>query len=90
MRKEEIRKKIQEKFRPEFLEIIDKSEAHQGHLGNNGGDGTHLTLKIAASELGNLTRIQAHREINNLLAGDFETGLHALEIVILKSKPAGN
>lgn len=84
MRKEEIRKKLQERFNPDFLEVIDKSEAHQGHLENGGGDGTHLAIKISASELNEVSRVKAHRAINNLLASEFETGLHALEILILK------
>lgn len=84
MRKERIYQKLKERFNPEFMEIIDKSAAHLGHFENSGGDGTHLTLKIKAKELSELNRVQAHRAVNNLLASEFETGLHALEIVILK------
>jgi len=84
MRRERILQKLQTRFNPETLELIDKSELHQSHFKGQKGDETHLALKISASELTKLPLIKAHRLINELLADEFKTGLHAIEIRVLK------
>ena len=84
MRIERIKQKLQQKFQPEILELVDKSALHQGHF-QGGGDETHLALKIAAQEFKKISLVESHRMINQLLADEFEKGLHAIEIRIIKN-----
>ncbi|PCJ26305.1 MAG: BolA family transcriptional regulator [Rickettsiales bacterium] len=73
-------------LRPHILEVIDESTQHQGHSGNPDGAGeSHFSVKIASIELDDLTRIEKHRVINELLSREFASGLHALSIEIIPS-----
>lgn len=59
---------------PDLLEV--NNESHQHHVPKNSE--THFKLVIVAKKFQNLTRIDRHRLVNNLLAQEFESGLHAL------------
>ncbi|GAB4169406.1 MAG: BolA family transcriptional regulator [Rickettsiaceae bacterium] len=85
-RKETIKQKLGV-LNPHFLEVEDNSAHHIGHLGNPSGDGeTHFKIKIASEDLTQLTLIEQHRKINNLLKEEFANGLHAVSITIIKNK----
>jgi BolA family transcriptional regulator, general stress-responsive regulator len=77
-----IRTRVQEKFSPARLEVIDDSAQHKGHAGSRGGAG-HYTLIISADTLKNKSRIDAHREIYALLDDLIPHEIHALVIKIL-------
>lgn len=85
-RKNLIENKLINYFDPEFLEIIDNSYLHQGHLemqnSQNSGE-THFLIKIASKKFINQSKIEIHRQINNLLKEEFTAGLHALEIKVV-------
>ena len=80
--KQRIEESLQQKFRPTFLEVKNNSYLHRGHLGDNGSGETHFAITIQAEELQNLSKVQAHRKINEAVKGEFEKGLHALEIKV--------
>jgi BolA protein len=82
--RQRIEEKLKKNFRIKFLEVKNNSQLHHGHLGSNGSGETHFALIIAAEELEKVSLIQAHRKINSLLKNEFEGGVHALEIKILK------
>lgn len=73
---------LQKNLNIKFLEVKNNSYLHKGHLGDNGSGETHFLVTIAATEFENLSTINAHRKINQLLKSEFEKGLHALEIRI--------
>ena len=77
----EIKKRLA-KLHPTQLEIIDDSDLHRGHFGNNGGG--HYTIKINSSILHDKSRIESHRLIYDLLGDLIPTKIHALQIKILK------
>lgn len=81
-RKDRIIQKLQT-LSPNYLELINNSAAHQGHAGNIGGDDTHFTLKISSTQLDNMSRLERHKIINNLLKEEFDNGLHALSIRVI-------
>jgi BolA protein len=81
--KSTIEKKLRETFSPKILEVINKSHLHRGHLEDESGE-THFEVKIESEELKKTNRIEAHRRINSLLKNEFDRGLHALEIKIIK------
>jgi len=81
---ENIRRKIEKELSPDFLEIKDNSHLHIGHLESGEGKNTHFSITVKSSKLKDLNMIQAHRKINSLLIDEFNKGLHALEIKIIK------
>ena len=67
---------------PSVLKIEDVSWQHAGHAGASPGGQSHFNLEIAALALNGLSRVEAHRKINTVLA-DFLAGpVHALQITI--------
>jgi BolA family transcriptional regulator, general stress-responsive regulator len=72
---------LQERLKPDHLELIDDSQKHIGHRENL--DETHFRLIIKSKILENLSRLEAHRLIHDLLHQEFIDGLHALNIKIL-------
>ncbi len=80
---ESILRKIKEALQPEILRLKNNSSLHSGHLGDDGSGQTHFLLEIKAQKLQGISRVQAHRVINDILKDEFKNGLHALEIKIL-------
>ena len=68
---------------PHFYEIIDESHKHANHYD---GIESHIKIKISAKILQGKSLIANHRIINNLLADEFSSGLHALSIEVIPSK----
>lgn len=72
---------LQAHLKPDYLELIDDSQKHIGHRENL--DETHFRLIIKSKVLENLSRLEAHRLIHDLIHREFIDGLHALNIKIL-------
>ncbi|MGL5446331.1 MAG: BolA family protein [Rhabdaerophilum sp.] len=72
-------------LQPITLEVIDESEQHRGHGGWREGGETHFRVKIRSALFDNLSRIERHRRVNELLMPEFENGLHALAVVARSS-----
>jgi len=81
-----IKERLQSALSPSQLEVIDESDAHVGHAGHQGG-GRHFAINIAATPLQQLSRVEAHRNIYNLLSDLFPDQIHALKIKILTATP---
>ena len=82
--KERIIEKLKKNLQPNFLEVKNNPYLHKGHLGDNGTNETHFAIEIAAEALVGLNKVAAHRMVNQLLKVEFNNGLHALEIKIVK------
>jgi BolA protein len=72
-------------LKPQYIEIIDDTPKHAGHLENSEQLETHLTLIIFAQVLTEMPLVKQHKTINDHLADEFENGLHALSIKVLKT-----
>jgi len=71
-------------LKPHFCKIIDESYKHANHYdGHYGGIESHIKIKISAEILQGKSLVANHRTINNLLADEFQSGLHALSIEVL-------
>ena len=79
-RADRIAAALKEALQPEALTVIDESEHHHGHGGWREGGETHYRIEIVSAAFAGKTRVAAHRMVNDLLKGEFETGLHALAI----------
>ena len=84
LRRERIIDRLEKEFGPEALEVRDISEKHHGHAGWREGGETHFEVDINAAGLRDLGRVEAHRKVNAALADEFASGLHALQIRILR------
>ena len=67
---------------PTLVEVIDESARHAGHAGARQGGETHYNLTIVSRNFYGLSRIARTRIVNDLLAGEFDLGLHALSLVL--------
>lgn len=83
-RENRIKNLINEKLEPEIFEIKNNSHLHSGHLGDDGTNETHYFIKIKSNKFNDISRIESHKLINNILKNEFEKGLHALEIKVIK------
>lgn len=81
--KKRIEEKLRENLRPKFLEVKNNSHLHRGHSGDDGSGETHFAIVIEVEELSRMSRVAAHRKINQLLREEFGNGLHALEVQVL-------
>lgn len=83
-----IETKLTAALKPERLAVINESHLHAGHhhaeSGHHGtfdGTGeTHFRVRIVSEEFAGMSRIDRHRRVNELLAGEIAAGVHALAI----------
>ena len=86
--KDRITAKLSTALSPASLEVIDDSAKHAGHIGHPGSGHpgqmsameTHFTVKVVSAAFDGKTRVARHRLVNELLAGEFADGMHALAI----------
>jgi len=78
--KERITAVLSEALAPERLDVIDESHLHKGHAGHRPEGETHYRVKITAEAFRGKSRLDMHRTINALLAGELAAGVHALAI----------
>ena len=75
-----ITKKLTETFAPESLAVTDESHLHEGHAGHREGGQTHFRVYIVSHVFKGKTRLERHRMINGILAGELAGSVHALAI----------
>jgi BolA protein len=75
-----ITKKLTEAFAPRSLKVLDESRQHEGHAGHRPGGQTHYCVYIVSEAFKGKTRLERHRMINQVLAGELSGGIHALAI----------
>jgi BolA protein len=71
-------------FRPSALFIEDDSARHAGHAGAAPGGETHFTIRMVSEDFVSLSRIARSRAVHTVVGPEFQTGLHAL-VLILRS-----
>ncbi len=75
-----ISRKLAETFTPASLRVLDESNQHAGHAGHSGREETHFRIYIVADAFRGKSRLVRHRLINDLLADELKSGVHALAI----------
>ncbi len=81
-RQSRIAEILQKAFAPERLEVEDDSARHAGHAGARTGGETHFNVRMAAAGFEGLSRVARSRAVNEALAEEFATGLHALSLTL--------
>ena len=77
-----LRERLESRFAPTFLHILDEGHLHAGHAGAADGRG-HFRIKILAPAFRGLTPLARHRLVYAALADLLETDIHALAIEAL-------
>jgi BolA protein len=81
-REARLRERLESRFAPTFLHILDEGHLHAGHAGAADGRG-HFRIKILAPAFRGLTPLARHRLVYAALADLLETDIHALAIEAL-------
>lgn len=80
---------LTEALQPLSLEVVDESHHHAGHGGWRPEGETHFRVKVVSAAFVGKTRLQRHRIVNDLAAGELKAGLHALAIEARSPEEAG-
>ena len=78
---EKVKVKINNKFNPEQMTLIDNSRLHTKHKSFDKNK-YHLKLIIKSKKLSDMKRVDAHKEIFSMLKDEMKNEIHALEIEI--------
>ncbi len=81
-RMQRIHELLNKNFDDFVFEIKDNSSLHTGHHNFSGFDETHMEILLKTKSFQKINRLEIHRKINDLLAIEFEKGLHSIEIKI--------
>ena len=80
-----LTKRLNERLTPTYLQVLDESAAHAGHMGSNGTDfGTHFRVKIASPFFTSQRSVTCHRLVYDAVQDFIDQGLHALAIEVVK------
>jgi BolA protein len=78
----QIRARLEQRFKPLALELRDESQGHAGHAGAQTGGG-HFHLHIVADEFATLSKLKRHRLVYEALGELMQREIHALSIEAL-------
>lgn len=87
-----MRRVLEEALSPSELVICDESRRHAGHAGlqnlsrqqrgpAEAGE-THYKIKIVSARFADMPVLARHRLVNEILADEFSSGLHALSLTL--------
>jgi BolA family transcriptional regulator, general stress-responsive regulator len=77
-----ITQKLQQAFQPQALTVIDESNQHHGHSGSHPSGESHFRIKIVAEAFKGKSRVAQHRMVNEVLAVELSSRVHALALEI--------
>ncbi len=81
-----LTERLQNRFQPDVLEVLDESAAHAGHVGaNDSGFGTHFRVRIGGAQFQGISRVARHRLVYDALQDFIDQGLHALAIEVIEN-----
>ena len=78
--KARIEAKLNEAFRPLYMEVLDESSSHAGHAGARPGGETHFRVRLISEAFRGRTRVDRHRLVYDVLARELRQGIHALTV----------
>ena len=81
-----LTERLQACLNPEFLEVLDESASHAGHMGaNDSGFGTHFRVRIQSGFFTGKSRVSRHRLVYDAVQQYIDQGLHALAIEVIET-----
>ncbi|WP_322866280.1 BolA family protein [Aquicoccus sp. G2-2] len=76
----EIRAALEAAFSVQDIEIVNDSNLHAGHAGDDGSGESHFTVRLRAAELAALSRVARHRAVHKALGAALVGSIHALAL----------
>ena len=78
-----IREKLERRFAPTRLDIVDESDRHAGHAGARPEGETHFAVTIVSAAFAGLGRLARQRHVYETLAEEIGNPVHALALTTL-------
>jgi BolA family transcriptional regulator, general stress-responsive regulator len=78
-----LEKKLRQSFSPTQLDVIDESNQHHGHSGAHPSGESHFRVRISSPEFQGKSRLLRHRMVNEVLADELKSRVHALAIEVI-------
>jgi BolA family transcriptional regulator, general stress-responsive regulator len=75
----DLQDRLTRAFSPTELTIVNESHRHAGHSGDDGSGASHFAIRIRATALAALPRVQRHRAVHAAL-GDLNQRIHAIAL----------
>jgi BolA family transcriptional regulator, general stress-responsive regulator len=75
-----IRQRLEQALGPTRLEIVDESHLHAGHNPDARAGETHFRVLVVSPTFAGKSRLARHRLVNELLADQLASKVHALAI----------
>ena len=65
---------------PTYLEVINESAQHRGHMGDDGSGESHFRVIVESAAFDGLSRVARQRLVNKALADLLRDHVHALAL----------
>lgn len=75
-----IREKLMLALDPVRLDVINESQLHAGHRSSPGTGESHFRVLVVSEKMRGKSRLERHRMVNEALADELRSGVHALAI----------
>lgn len=75
-----MRRKLNEAFAPERLEVVDESDRHKGHAGAHPEGESHFSVTLVSAAFTGLGRVERQRRVNQALSEELKGPVHALSV----------
>ena len=80
---ERIESKLNKRFAPVRLTVIDESSRHEGHAGWRAGGETHFRVELVSDAFAGHDRVARQRMVYDALAEELAGTVHALQLTTL-------
>ncbi|MFK4873233.1 BolA family protein [Novosphingobium sp. ZW T3_23] len=77
---QEMRQLLEAAFAPTYLDVVNDSASHAGHMGDDGTGESHFTIDIESAAFAGVSRLQRQRLVNAALGDIPGQRVHALAI----------
>jgi BolA protein len=84
-----IRRKLEDKFSPRVIEVVDQSHLHAGHVGARPEGETHFRVVIVSAAFEGMSRLERQRAVNATLSDELMGPVHALSLRLLTPDEEG-
>lgn len=81
-----MKEKLKTALNPTFLDLIDESHLHAGHVGANPEGESHFQLVIVSDKFEGVSRVQRQRMVYDILSEEMSGRVHALAMKTLTLK----
>ena len=75
-----IRSRLEAAFRPVTLEVVNESDLHAGHAGDDGTGESHWRVVLVSPDFEGMSRLARHRAVHAALGPEIMGRIHALAL----------